>query len=131
MSSHGSIHWSELASSDVEGSKKFFAETAGWSFDGMEMPDGMYWVANAGGVPTAGIMDVAQLGDANIPSHWTTYVAVDDIDKVVAATEANGGKVLRAPFDVPGVGRIAMLQDPGGAAIGMMTPAAPTENPGA
>ena len=128
MSAHGSIHWSELATSDVEGSKKFFAEQAGWSFDGMEMPDGMYWVATVGGVPTAGIMDAAQMGGA--PSQWTTYIAVDDIDKVVAATEANGGTVVRPAFDVPGVGRIALLQDPGGATIGMMTPAAPSENPG-
>jgi predicted enzyme related to lactoylglutathione lyase len=30
---------------------------------------------------------------------------------------------MRAPFDVPGVGRIAMLQEPGGAGIGWMTPA--------
>lgn len=124
MSDHGSIHWSELMSGDVEGSKAFFAAQAGWTFDGMEMPDGMYWVAMSNGKPTAGIMSVEAMGDASIPPHWTTYIAVDDIDAVVASTVANGGKVVRPAFDVPGVGRIAMVQDPGGAAVGMMTPAA-------
>ncbi len=124
MSNHGEIHWNELASSDVEKSKAYFASQAGWTFDGMEMPDGMYWVAKVGDVPSAGIMSIDQLGDASIPSHWMTYIAVSDVDKVVAETAGAGGKVLREPFDVPGVGRIAMLQDPGGATIGMMTPAA-------
>lgn len=124
MSDHGSIHWSELMSGDVEASKAFFAAQAGWTFDGMEMSDGMYWVAMAGGKPTAGIMSIEVMGDASIPPHWTTYIAVDDIDAVVASTVEKGGQVVRPAFDVPGVGRIAMVQDPGGAIVGMMTPAA-------
>ena len=31
--------------------------------------------------------------------------------------------VMREPFDIPGVGRIAILQEPGGAGVGWMTPA--------
>jgi hypothetical protein len=30
---------------------------------------------------------------------------------------------MKQPFDVPGVGRIAMLLEPGGAGVGWMTPA--------
>jgi uncharacterized protein len=30
---------------------------------------------------------------------------------------------MKEPFDVPGVGRIAILSEPGGAGIGWMTPA--------
>jgi uncharacterized protein len=33
-----------------------------------------------------------------------------------------GAKLMKGPFDVPGVGRIAMLLEPGGAGIGWMTP---------
>ena len=123
MSDHGSIHWSELISSDVEGSKAFFAAQAGWRYDGMDMGTGKYWVAMQGERPVAGIMPIEMLEAEGIPPHWMTYIAVDDIDKVVAATEAAGGTIVRPAFDVPGVGRIAMLQDPGGAVVGMMTPA--------
>jgi predicted enzyme related to lactoylglutathione lyase len=59
-----------------------------------------------------------------VPTRWFTYIAVDDVDAAVKATEERGGKVIRPPFEVPGVGRIAILEDPGGAAVGMMTPAA-------
>ena len=123
MSEHGSIHWSELISSDVEGSKAFFAAQAGWTYDGMDMGNGTYWVAMKGGAPVAGIMSVEMIQADGVPPHWKTYIAVDDIDKVVAETQAAGGKVVQPAFDVPGVGRIAMLQDPGGATVGMMTPA--------
>jgi predicted enzyme related to lactoylglutathione lyase len=34
---------------DVERAKKFYADTLGWTFDGMPMPGGTYWVAKAGG----------------------------------------------------------------------------------
>jgi predicted enzyme related to lactoylglutathione lyase len=47
----------------------------------------------------------------------------DDVDARLKAAKAAGAKVLRGSFDVPGVGRIAIIQDPGGAAIGWMTPA--------
>ncbi len=129
MADHGQIHWSELATKDVEGSKAFFSAQAGWAFEGMPMPDGTYWLAMVGGQPVAGMMDLAQIGDPNVPPNWMTYIAVDDIDKVVAEAEASGGKVVRPAFDVPGVGRIAMIQDPGGATVGMMTPAPASENP--
>ncbi|MGI9384778.1 MAG: hypothetical protein ACR2PO_16625 [Methyloligellaceae bacterium] len=33
-----------------------------------------------------------------------------------------GGEVLRQPFDVPGVGHIAIIKDPQGAALGIGTP---------
>ena len=35
-----------------------------------------------------------------------------------------GAKILRPPFDVDDVGRIAILVDPSGAAMGWMTPVA-------
>jgi predicted enzyme related to lactoylglutathione lyase len=41
----------------------------------------------------------------------------------VKAAVAAGAKVCREAFDVPSVGRIAMIQEPGGAMIGWMTPA--------
>ena len=37
-----------------------------------------------------------------------------------------GARLIKPIFDVPCVGRIAILMEPGGAGIGWMTPAAPT-----
>ena len=49
--------------------------------------------------------------------------AVDDVDAQVKKAQANGAKLMQPIFDVPGVGRIAVLTEPGGARIGWITPA--------
>jgi predicted enzyme related to lactoylglutathione lyase len=54
---------------------------------------------------------------------WFTYVAVDDLDKRLKKVVEAGGKVVRPPWDVPNVGRMAIVQTPGGAAQGWMVPA--------
>jgi predicted enzyme related to lactoylglutathione lyase len=46
--------------------------------------------------------------------------AVEDIDATTAAIEANGGKVLMAPFHIVGVGRLSFFQDPEGNIAGAM-----------
>jgi hypothetical protein len=51
------------------------------------------------------------------PSHWISYVSVADVDAAAKAAAANGGKVVEAPYDIPGVGRTARIADPQGAEI--------------
>ena len=60
---------------------------------------------------------------AHEPAACPEDAAVDDVDKRLEALKQAGGKIHREPFDVPGVGRIAMIEVPGGAAQGWMTPA--------
>jgi predicted enzyme related to lactoylglutathione lyase len=45
------------------------------------------------------------------------------VDKRVALATKAGATLMRPIFDVPGVGRIAILTEPGGAGVGWMTPA--------
>jgi predicted enzyme related to lactoylglutathione lyase len=84
---------------------------------------GTYWIAKAGGEPVAGINPIDSPHFASVPEAWLGYIAVDDVDGRVKKATAAGGKVMREPFDIPGVGRIAILMDSRGAAIGLMTPA--------
>lgn len=122
---HGKIWWSELMTRDVEGACAYYAATCGWVFETMPMEGGSYYVANVDGQPVAGIMDMTGLpGMDEVPAHWFTYIAVDDVDAAAAATEAAGGRIIRPGFSVEGIGRIAILTDPTGAAVGLMTPAA-------
>ena len=60
----------------------------------------------------------------DVPDHWFTYFAVDDVDKSVKAVTAAGGKMVRPPFEVPGTGRIAIVKDVNGGVFGIGTPAA-------
>ena len=120
--SHGNFHWNELMTRDVDKAKKFYASTIGWTFDAMPMPNGTYWVAKMGDKPVAGIFPLTSPQFDGVPESWMAYLAVDDVDARVKQATAAGAKLMRGPFDVPGVGRIAMLQEPGGAGIGWMTP---------
>jgi uncharacterized protein len=122
---HGTFYWNELMTRDVERAKKFYADTIGWIFDGMPMPDGggTYWVAKMGDQPVAGILDISAPEFGPVPESWMAYIAVDDVNARVKKALAAGAKQMKPTFDVPGVGRIAILMEPGGAGIGWMTPA--------
>jgi hypothetical protein len=110
---------------NVERAKKFYADTIGWSFDGMPMPGGggTYWVATMDGESVAGILDIGTPEFAQVPECWMSYLAVDDVDARAKKAVAAGAKLMKPIFDVPGVGRIAVLMEPGGAGVGWITPA--------
>jgi predicted enzyme related to lactoylglutathione lyase len=124
MTQHGHFHWNELMTRDVARAKKFYADTLGWSYDGMPMPDGgTYWVANCGGEPVGGIFDISGPDFNGVAESWMSYIAVDDVDaRAKMATQA-GATIMKPAFDIPDVGRIITLSEPGGADIGWITPA--------
>lgn len=119
---HGAFVWNELASSDVEKAKAFYAETLGWSYDSFPLPQGPYWVAKSGSWYVGGLggLEIGALPGAPA-SYWFGFIEVDDVDARVAKAAALGATVIRAPHDVPNVGRLAVLSDPTGATIGWMT----------
>ena len=123
MAAHGSFHWNELLTRDVERAKKFYAQTIGWSYEPMAMADGAtYWVAKMDGKPVGGMFPTNRPGFEQVPEAWMSYLAVDDVDARVEKAKAAGARLMRPIFDVPGVGRIAILTEPGGAGVGWITP---------
>jgi predicted enzyme related to lactoylglutathione lyase len=123
LQSHGTFCWNELMTRDVEGAKRFYESTIGWSFQAMPMADGgTYWVATLDGKSVAGIFSLNAPGYDGVPESWMSYLAVDDVDARVAKAIKAGAKLMKPIFDVPDVGRIAILMQPGGAGVGWMTP---------
>ncbi len=124
MTKHGYFHWNELMTNDVEKAKAFYTDAIGWTYTSMQMGDGpTYWVIVDGEAPIGGMFEMSGPDFEGAPDHWMAYISVDDIDDRIAKAKAGGATIMREPFDVEGVGRIALLQQPGGAAIGWMTPA--------
>ena len=120
---HGAFYWNELMTRDAERDKKFYAGALGWKFDGMPMPDGgTYWVARADDQPVGGIFDITAPQFGSVPESWMSYIAVDDVDARVKKAQSCGAMLMKPIFDIPGVGRIAILKEPGGAGIGWITP---------
>lgn len=123
MTPHGEFHWCELRTRDAERAKKFYSETIGWTFESMPTPDGeTYWVASNNGKPVAGLFPLSSPRFDGVPESWMVFLSVDDVDARVAKALAAGAKLAMPIFDVPDVGRIAMLHEPSGAGVGWMTP---------
>ena len=121
---HGTFYWNELMTRDVERAKRFYADTLGWSYDAMPMPGGStYWIAKIGETSVGGIFDISGPEFASVPENWMPYIAVDHVDARVDKAVAAGARLMKPIFEVPGVGRIAVLMEPGGAGVGWMTPA--------
>ena len=123
MSAHGRVIWSELNSHDPEAAKSFFAETLGWDFEDLPLATGgSYAIILSGGCRVGGLFRLDGLEFEAVSDHWLTYVAVDDIDSRLTGAVHAGATVLRDPWTIPGVGRMAILRAPGGGVMAWMTP---------
>jgi uncharacterized protein len=121
---HGEFHWNELMTRDVERAKQFYQGSIGWTFEAMPMDKGRtYWCAMHERKPVAGLFTLHAPEFEGVPEGWMPYLAVDDVDKRVEKAVELGATLMRPIFDVPNVGRIAILTEPGGAGVGWMTPA--------
>jgi hypothetical protein len=93
------------------------------------MPQGAYTILQAEGAGIGGVMATPEPARAEgVPPNWTAYVAVDDVDATAGKAKSLGGSVIRPPTDIPGIGRFAVIADPTGAVIDIMTPA-PSDQP--
>ena len=122
----GTPSWIDLSTTDAEGALAFYGALFGWENDPQPTgPDSFYYMQRRGGRAVCGLYQ--QMEDdtsQGIPSHWTTYITVDDADDASAKAEKVGGAVLAEPFDVFDAGRMAMLRDPEGAVFAMWQPKA-------
>ena len=58
---------------------------------------------------------------------WVPYVTVADVDALVKKVVSLGGKVHMPPTDIPTVGRFAVIKDPQGATLNVITYAMPAK----
>jgi len=121
---HGAFSWSELMTSDPQAATEFYGGLFGWTVQAMDMGSGPYHVVKAGDTSVGGIMGMPPNVPAGTPPHWGCYVTVDDVDASAKKAPSLGGKVLMPPMDIPTVGRMAVIQDPQGAVISIITYAA-------
>lgn len=111
---HGKFCWYELMTGDVAAAGRFYGSVLGWTARDSGMPGQDYTLAYAGDRQVAGIMAIPAEA-AGMPPAWSAYVYAGDIDETAKAIAGKGGAVYRAPADIPGVGRFAVVADPHGA----------------
>lgn len=114
----GAPCWADLFSSDTAASERFYAELFGWEAQhGDEEKYGGYTTFHTGGKEVAGAM--RNDGSSGMPDMWSVYLSADDAAATVAAARERGASVVMEPMEVPDVGVMAMLGDPGGAGVGV------------
>src|SRR5689334_16841465 len=91
----------------------FYGELLGWEFDGPGPGD--YYVAKVRGRDVAGVAQAPP----GVPPGWNTYVSVASADETARAAS----RVVVEPLEVLPAGRVAALEDPTGAIIGLWEPA--------
>lgn len=113
---HGTHIWYELLTTDAEGAKAFYeAVVSGWTFGPPSADHHGYREINAPDGHAGGAMELNQeMIAGGAKPVWLGYVGVDDVDATVAKLQTKGGQVHLPAFDIPNVGRIAMVADPQG-----------------
>ncbi len=122
----GQICWRELATKDLPVAMEFYSKLFGWTLQQTKVTPMDYKEITMDGVACGGMMAIDENWPDNVPSHWSTYIAVENADETVAKITANGGSVRVPPFDAPGVGRMSMVSDPAGAAFAIIQFTQPT-----
>lgn len=117
---HGAFSWTELITNDVAAARRFYGPLLGWKFKDMDNSAMPYGIISAGDQDIGGIMATPEKAKG-MPPAWGTYVTVKNVDDVVAKVSGLGGKVISPPLDIPGVGRFALIQDPQGATLSLIT----------
>jgi predicted enzyme related to lactoylglutathione lyase len=120
---HGRFIWYELMTDDVDGAKAFYDDVVGWRHEDMSAGGMSYTIVKANGDGVGGMMPIpADAKAMGVPPNWSGYICVDDCDAAAQKVKSLGGQVIRAPDDIPDIGRFAVVADPHGAVFEIMTP---------
>lgn len=116
----GAPCWVDLWTSNVEGSRRFYADLFGWEPLAPSPEFGGYFMFTRAGVPVAGAM--GDMGASKATDTWSVYFACSDMAATIAAAERAGATVLSPAMPVADLGVQAVLLDPAGANFGLWQP---------
>ncbi|NED17738.1 VOC family protein [Streptomyces sp. SID9913] len=123
----GSLLWAELHTPDVARAAAFFRRVLRWETSGTAFPGGVYTSVSPAGTGEDGtfgglvpLADDPTDAESGAGPHWLPYFGADDPDAVVGRAVTLGGRVRLPATSVPGVGRLARLEDPYGAVLAVL-----------
>lgn len=109
------VHW-ELWSEDPEETSGFYSRVFDWDVRHIPMMD--YHLVETGGEGgiNGGIMKPKK---GPWPGKLAFYIDVDDLEEYCTKVVESGGKILVERQEVPGVGALALFEDPDGRVLGL------------
>lgn len=119
--------WFELLTTDVAAAIPFYGKVVGWETEnfsfGPDAPPYIMWKV-PGGLQIGGAFPLPEEAKAmGAPPHWLGNLCVTDCAAAAERVVQYGGHVMRAPFDVPNVGTVAIVTDSAGAVLALFQPA--------
>jgi predicted enzyme related to lactoylglutathione lyase len=113
--------WGELNARGVDTAIPFYESLFGWTHRTSDMgPDQPpYNELLKDGEPVLGATEMSPAFPGEVPSNWTVYFNVDDVDATFQKAIALGATEVVAAQDFPG-GRFAIVDDPQGATFGLI-----------
>ena len=106
MSDH-TVRQVVLSTDDLDESIRFYTETLGFT---LKFRDGTHYAALDGGSITIAL---ATAIDHPLPGKVVVGIRTDDVDGAVKSIEANGGAIVRAPYDDAHERRAVVYDNPG------------------
>ncbi len=129
--SPGGFIWYELITPDPEGAKTFYEGVVGWRVgEASAEHNGYREIATKTGHAGGMLPLTDEMREHGARPIWLGYLGVDDVDAAVTAIEGDGGKSIMPAWDIPGIGRIAMVAAPDGAPFYVMKPIPPAGREG-
>ena len=117
----GTPSWFELHTRAYDDSVRFYDEVFKWDSHVLsDAPDFRYTTYGEGDDALAGIMDATGFLPEGVPSHWSVYFEVEDVDASLARVADLGGTTVVPGEDTP-YGRLATAADSTGALFKLRT----------
>jgi uncharacterized protein len=121
VNENGAFCWMDLLTRDAAKAKAFYSGLFGWTVK-PSANDDKYFEIWHGETPIGGMMAITpEMG--KMPSNWSVYWMVPNVDASAAKAKSLGATVMKGPEDIPTVGRFAILRDPQGAMFNVFQPA--------
>lgn len=122
-SQHNRFFWFDLATTDAANAAAFYRGLFGWAPNVRAVSGGRIGQFMQADTVVASFYPLSRRHlEDGVPSHWTPYVAVPDVNRAARRAAELGGTVIVEPFDVPGIAEIALVQDATGALLGLGRP---------
>ncbi len=109
----GTLTWNECMTRDYAGAKDFYGAVFGHTFDEIGDDSFHYATISVDDTVVGGIGELSAEMPPELPSHWMTYFASDDVEATVEAATAGRAVLRTGPMDTP-FGRMAVLEGPQG-----------------
>ncbi|WP_433012758.1 VOC family protein [Kribbella sp. CA-294648] len=106
--------WIDITAHDATASRAFYTQLFGWRLQVIEALNYALIDPDDNTLPGG----IGQQDETH-PAGVVTYFSVPDVDASLAHAEQLGGKTAVPPWEVPGLGRMAVFLDPDGNRIGL------------